>query len=86
MKLKLGLVLVIFFAAEPLVQAAVVGRAVGYHDGSTVLEGYLAYDDAVTGRRPAILVVHEWEGLNDYAKGRADQLAALGYVGFAVDM
>ena len=51
-----------------------------------MLEGYLAWDDAVAGKRPGVMVVHEWYGLNDYAKKRAEQLAALGYVVFAADM
>jgi dienelactone hydrolase len=55
------------------------------HDG-TVLEGYLAYDPGVTGKRPGVLVVHEWWGLNDYTRRRAEQLARLGYVAFALDM
>lgn len=67
--------------------AAVQHRAVEYRHGDAVLEGYLAWDDAApAGRRPGVLVVHEWKGLGDYAKSRADQLAALGYVAFAVDM
>jgi dienelactone hydrolase len=59
---------------------------VAYKDGNTALEGCLVYDDAVKGPQPLVLVVHEWWGLNDYAKGRARQLAELGYVAFAVDM
>lgn len=86
MRPSFGLFLVLLLSSAPLSQAAVVGRTVAYQDGAAVLEGYLAYDDAVKGPRPAVLVVHEWKGLNDYTKGRADQLAALGYVGFAVDM
>jgi dienelactone hydrolase len=66
--------------------AAVATKAVEYQDGEVALEGYLAWDDAATGPRPAVLVVHEWWGLNDYAKMRARQLAAMGYVAFAVDM
>ena len=50
------------------------------------LTGYLAWDDAKTGKRPGVLVVHEIWGLNDYAKQRAEKLAALGYVAFACDM
>ena len=61
-------------------------EAVEYKDGNTVLEGYLAYDANAKGPRPLVLVVHEWWGLNDYAKSRARQLAELGYVAFAVDM
>ena len=67
-------------------EAKVVGRTVAYEQGGIQLEGYLAYDDAVTGMRPGVLEVHEWWGLNEYVRGRADQLAGLGYVGFAVDM
>ena len=48
--------------------------------------GYLAYDDSIEGKRPGVLVVHEWWGLDDYAKRRARQVAGLGYVAFAVDM
>ena len=52
----------------------------------TRLVGYLAWDDAVQGPRPGVLVVHEWWGLNDYAKRRARDLAALGYSALAIDM
>ena len=72
------------FAAEAA--ASVQTQAIDYRDGETVLEGYLAFDDAVPGPRPGVLVVHEWKGLNEYAKRRARQLAELGYVAFAVDM
>ena len=65
---------------------AVTAQAVPYKDGPTSLEGYLAYPADASGPRPLVLVVHEWWGLNDYAKGRARQLAELGYVAFAVDM
>ncbi len=52
----------------------------------TSLVGYYAYDDAIEGPRPGILVVHEWWGLNDYAKRRARDLAGLGYSALAIDM
>ena len=67
-------------------QAAVVGKEVSYQAGDTVMKGYLAYDDAVTGKRPGILVVHEWWGHNTYARKRAEMLAELGYTAMAVDM
>jgi dienelactone hydrolase len=73
-------------AAAVLAHAAVQVESIPYKDGDTVLEGYLAYDDAAKDPHPLVLVVHEWWGLNDYAKGRARQLAQLGYVAFAVDM
>jgi dienelactone hydrolase len=67
-------------------RAAVVGKQVEYTAESVALKGYLAYDDRFTGKRPGILLVHEWWGLNDYARKRADMLAELGYVALAVDM
>ena len=66
--------------------AAVQTKIVEYKQGDAVLEGYLAWDDAVEGRRPGVLVVHEWMGLGDYAKGRARKLAEMGYVAFAADI
>ena len=67
-------------------QAAVHGKNVSYEADGTKLKGYIAYDDAFKGRRPAVLVVHEWWGLNDYARRRADMLAKQGYTALAVDM
>jgi dienelactone hydrolase len=61
-------------------------KTIDYRDGDTELQGYLAWDDAVQGKRPGIIVVHEWWGLDDYAKKRVQQLAKLGYVAFAADM
>lgn len=70
-----------------LAQAAVQTREIPYQDANgDRLVGYYAYDDAVTGKRPGIVVVHEWWGLNDYAKRRARDLAALGYNALAIDM
>jgi dienelactone hydrolase len=59
---------------------------VEYRDGNTLLKGYLVYDDATKGKRPGILVVHEWWGINNYVKGRAEELAKLGYIVFVLDM
>jgi dienelactone hydrolase len=50
------------------------------------MEGYLAYDKQIEGKRPGILVVHEWWGINDYIRKRTEQLAVLGYVAFAADI
>ncbi|MDF9619695.1 dienelactone hydrolase family protein [Pseudomonas entomophila] len=70
-----------------LAQAAVQTREIRYQDADgTALIGYYAYDDALDGKRPGVLVVHEWWGLNDYAKRRARELAALGYNALAIDM
>jgi dienelactone hydrolase len=57
-----------------------------YRHGNAVLEGYLVYDDQMKGKRPGVIVVHEWYGLNDYARERTEQLADLGYTAFAIDM
>lgn len=67
-------------------EARLVTRTIEYCQGNTVLEGYLAFDDAVTGKRPGIVIVHEWTGLGNYVRKRAVQLAHLGYVAFAVDI
>lgn len=61
-------------------------KNIEYLQGDTVLEGYLSYDDHFTGKRPGVLVAHEWMGLNDYARMRADMLARLGFIAFAVDI
>jgi dienelactone hydrolase len=66
--------------------AAVRMDPVDYKQGDTTLKGQIVYDDAAKGKRPAVIVVHEWWGLNDYAKMRAKMLAEAGYVAFAVDM
>jgi dienelactone hydrolase len=84
---RFGLILFLVFSGLPhLVQAKVQSKAVPYMYGETAFEGFLAWDDSIEGKRPGILVVHEWWGLNDYARSRAEQLAALGYVALAVDM
>ncbi|HEX5359544.1 MAG TPA: dienelactone hydrolase family protein, partial [Fluviicoccus sp.] len=62
------------------------GKDVTYNGGGVSMKGYIVYDDQFKGKRPAVLVVHEWWGLNDYARSRADQLAKAGYVAMAVDM
>ena len=66
--------------------AKVKTELITYKDGGTELEGFLAYDDAVKGARPGVLVVHDWTGLQEYTKTRTTQLAELGYVAFAADI
>jgi dienelactone hydrolase len=66
--------------------AAVKGDEIDYRVGETTFRGYIATDDGIRGKRPGILVVHEWWGLNDYARRRARMLAELGYTALAVDM
>jgi len=67
-------------------QAAIKTEVVEYKQGDKVLEGFVAYDDASQEKRPGVLVVHQWKGLGDYEKKRAEMLAKLGYVAFAVDI
>jgi dienelactone hydrolase len=84
MKKILAIIFLLFIAISA--RAGVVGKPVKYTHEGTTLEGYLAYDDSVKGKRPGVLVVHEWWGLNDYVRSRVDKLARLGYVAFALDM
>ncbi|MDE0505942.1 MAG: dienelactone hydrolase family protein, partial [Candidatus Poribacteria bacterium] len=57
-----------------------------YTVDGVVFKGFLAYDDQVEGKRPGVLVVHEWWGHNEYVRNRARMLAELGYTALAVDM
>ncbi|WP_438481209.1 dienelactone hydrolase family protein [Oleiharenicola lentus] len=85
---RYALVLTAVFAAVSA-HAKIVSQAVAYDQGGVKLESWIVYDDAkVSAAKPApgVLVVPEWWGLTDFAKGRATQLAKLGYVAFAVDM
>lgn len=59
---------------------------ISYEADSITMKGYLAYDQQKEGKRPCVLVVHEWWGHNDYARERADKLAEMGYIALAVDM
>lgn len=79
----LGLIL----ALPGTVIAEIQTREIPYEaaDG-TRLVGYYAYDDSLKGKRPGVIVVHEWWGLNDYARSRARDLAKLGYAALAIDM
>ena len=83
---KFILMMSLYCVASAAAQAAVVGKEVSYVADGTTLKGYIAYDDAFKGKRPAVLVVHEWWGHNAYVRHRADMLAAQGYTALAVDM
>ncbi len=61
-------------------------ETVSYTVDSLRMQSYVVYDENVEGKRPAVLVIHEWWGLNDYAKRRANMLAEMGYIAMAVDM
>ena len=66
--------------------ADIVGREVDYQADGVQLKGYIAYDNNIRGKRPGIVVVHEWWGHNEYVRHRARMLAKLGYTALAVDM
>jgi dienelactone hydrolase len=57
-----------------------------YVDGNVLLEGYCALDDSKPGKKPVVIIAPDWSGRNDFACQKAEQLAELGYVGFALDM
>ena len=61
-------------------------QIIEYRDGDTVLEGYVAWDESITGPRPGVLVAHDWTGRREFATGKAEEIAKLGYIGFALDM
>ena len=71
-------------AAKPAQK--IVTKTIDYNVDGIKFQGYLAYDESIEGKRPGILVIHEWWGLNPYAKKRAEQLAQEGYTAFALDM
>lgn len=100
MKLKLNLMMLVLAAAlmacgntqsknnqqDELSEPKLIGQEVSYNTDSTQMKGYIAYDENMEGKRPGIIVVHEWWGHNDYVRSRADSLAKMGYVAMAIDM
>lgn len=81
---SLGCALIL--SAASIATAEIQTEEIRYTHNGTEMIGFLAYDDAVDGPRPGVLVLHEWWGLNDFAKKRATQLARMGYVAFAADL
>ena len=73
------------FSSTPA-RAAMKTDFIDYNHGNTNLKAYVAYDDSVTGKRPAIFMVHARDGLTDFAKHQAEQWSKLGYYVFATDM
>jgi len=73
-------------ACSTLASAALVEKPVVYEQGGVKLEGFHVFDDAITGQRPGILVVHQWTGLSNHEKEQSRKLAELGYNVFAVDV
>jgi dienelactone hydrolase len=86
MKMRLIFIAFMLVGLASTVQAKITTKTISYQHDGVNLEGFLAYDDSLKGKRPAVLVVHEWWGLNDYVRSRAEQLAGMGYVAFALDM
>ena len=91
MKMKFLSILSLFLSLGSAVFAVDTDRniyteSITYTVDGQKLIGLLAYDKSITTRRPGVLVVHEWRGINDYAKKRAVDLAKEGYVAFALDM
>lgn len=67
-------------------QAEIVSKPIEYKQGNTTLEGFHIYDSAKAGKRPAILIAHQWKGLGDYEKKRGQMLAEMGYSVLALDI
>jgi dienelactone hydrolase len=65
---------------------AIISNTINYLDGDVVLEGFFAYDDSLTTRRPAVLISHTWVGRDEFVQEKAKKIAELGYVAFALDM
>lgn len=83
---RTGTVVIALLAIAAVARAEVKTREVEYLQNGTTLQGYVAWDDAAKGKRPGVLVVHEWWGHNAHARRQAERLAKAGYVGFALDL
>jgi dienelactone hydrolase len=73
-------------SAEGKIAPTLIEQSVTYQSGDVKMTGFVAYDSKFKGKRPVVLIVHEWWGLNDYVKMRARKLAEMGYLAMAVDM
>ena len=85
LKTILNSILFLMLLHTPL-HAAVKGDVVSYQAGNTSLIGYLAYDDAIKGKRPGVIVVPDWWGHGEFVRDRARALAKLGYTAMVMDM
>jgi dienelactone hydrolase len=85
-RLRSAAMVIALVASAATASAEVKTKVVDYTVGGTPLQGFIAWDDASAGKRPGILVVHEWWGHNEHARNAARRLAEAGYVGFALDM
>ncbi len=84
--ISLVITLAFMIKGQASANTSILGNAADYSSQSVVMKGYLAYDENIKGRRPGVLVVHEWWGHNEYARKRARMLAEFGYTALAVDM
>ena len=80
------IVAVLLLSGALTASAALQSLTIEYQQGDTTLEGVVVYDDAVKGKRPGVLIVHQWLGITEYEKNRATMLAKLGYVAFCADI
>lgn len=64
----------------------IITRDIDYTSGGSTLQGFIAYDNSISGKMPCVMIVHQWKGLGEYEKMRAVQLAELGYFAMAVDI
>src|SRR6516164_8293128 len=86
MRRPMFILITAILATSAIARATVQSKVIEYKQGDTPLEGFLAWDDSAKGKRPGILVVHEWWGHNQHARNQALKLAKAGYVAFALDM
>ncbi len=84
--LKAFVPLIVMLGMAGAVRGEIHSEVINYEIDGKPFQGYLSYDDAIEGKRPGVLVVHEWWGHNAYARMRAEMLAKLGYTAFALDM
>lgn len=82
----LTLFLLAFYGCYRHGYGKIIAKDVEYKCNDMTMQGYIAYDSAIKGKRPAVIIVHEWNGLGDYVKMRAKQVAELGYVAFCADI
>jgi dienelactone hydrolase len=83
---NIAISIVLMASVTGAAHAGLVTKAVNYSGDGITMKGYIVHDDSVQGKRPGVLVVHEWWGHNDYARSRAEMLARLGYTAMAIDM
>ena len=67
-------------------RVTIQSKKIEYSDGDHVLQAHMAWDDASGGPRPGVLVAHAWRGRSEFEDQKAEKLAELGYVGFALDL